>query len=110
MLISGLPPTGTAIARATGGDIPGWGNAEELLALIAELLDGGNRMFFSAHTKKGTTAPKPLEVRRPIAHDQADDDVELVEAPRKRQATSEEIKAFFGGGGGSIRYTGNRVD
>jgi len=68
--------------------------------VIAELVDGGNRLFIQAHTKKGTPAPKPLEIRRPSTSTNTTD------PPRKRQATSEELAAFFGAG--SVRYTGPR--
>jgi hypothetical protein len=99
VLIAGLPLEGSALARSVGGDRPGWGNTEELLAGLCELVDITNRQFFMAHSKKGTPPPKPLKVQRPAALD---------EEPKKRRlATSEELRAFFGASGGTIRYTGH---
>lgn len=97
MLIGGLPLEGSAFARAIGVD-RGWGNVEELLAGLCELADAGNRLFFMAHSKKGTQAPKPLKIIRPPKPGEE-------KSKKRRQATSEELKAFFGGGS-AIRYTG----
>lgn len=97
-LIGGLPHE-SAFGLALGAYTPGWGNAEELLALIAELTHDSNRLFVVANSRKGTAIPKRLELERP---------------PRKgqkktyRNATSEEIAAMFGLG--AIRYTGPPVE
>lgn len=75
----------------------GWDYGEELLAAIVELLDTGNRLFFQAHTKKGTRPPKPIEIRRPW--DPVPD--------KPKMATSEEIARFFGG---VVKYTGPKSE
>ncbi len=80
-----------------------WSPTAELLALVAEVIDHGNRMFFRANTDKDTAQPQPLKVRRPrdgelaamAATPQA---VTVVEHPR--MATPEEMSRFFG----SVRY------
>lgn len=41
----------------------GWNAQAELLAVIAELIDQGNRLTFGAHFKG--RAPKPIQIRRP---------------------------------------------
>lgn len=80
----------------------GWQNGEELLALVAELLDQANRLYFVAHTKKGTPVPTALEVPRPERTARQTDPVRP-----KRNATSEELAEMFGST--TIRYTGPPV-
>jgi hypothetical protein len=67
----------------------GWTTQEELLALIAELVDYGNRNFVQVNSKPHSPAPKPIKITRPS--DQRE------QMQPKRQATIEEMKAFFGG-------------
>lgn len=67
----------------------GWGNQEELLATLIEVVDAGNRLFHKAHSKKGATQPKPIKVPRPADPTR-----------KKRKATSEDLKAMFG----EVRY------
>lgn len=104
MLVVNLPLDG-AVGRELGDPrATGWGNVEELLAALIETVDAGNRLYFRAHTKKGKEQPKPIRVPRPT---KAPGEDGAVRKP-KRQATSEEMRAFFGGG--AVRYTGPRVD
>ncbi len=64
-LVRALPPD-SAIARATDPHAAvGWGNAEELLALLAELVDLGNRTFLSANARPGVRVPEPVQIPRP---------------------------------------------
>lgn len=70
-----------------------WSYPEELLAALIELVDYGNRLFFSANVKKGTRVPKPVQIIRPW---QRKDHV--ADAAPRRQATASEIEAFFGKG------------
>lgn len=44
---------------------PDWGMREELLAGIAELVDQGNRWFYSAHKSSSAADPEPVRIRRP---------------------------------------------
>jgi hypothetical protein len=95
-------PRESALARAIDPDMARWSAVEELLALIAEQVDLGNRMFFQVNTDKTAKQPVPLRVRRPrdgeLARMSAESEptVRVVENPK--MATSEEIAAFFGGG------------
>lgn len=65
-LVNGLPPGG-ALDRAL--DPEGWGanwhHAEELLAMIAELLDRDWRQTVAMNSKRGATKPRPLRIPRP---------------------------------------------
>lgn len=79
-----------------------WSNLEELVAIAVEVIDQGNRQFHAAHSKKGARAPKPLRIPRP-PRPRRKGEPEPEEERKKRPATSEELRAFFGGG---IRYTG----
>lgn len=102
-LARGIPLRDSSIGEALElRQVGDWGNVEELLAGLIEVLDYGNRLFFSAHAKKGTSAPKPIKVHRPKPRGQSEEDV-----AERRPATSEELRAFFGG---AVRYTGPAVD
>jgi hypothetical protein len=90
-------PKDSAIAER---HLHGWSNTEELLAIACELIDQSNRLFFQANSKKGSKPPKPIEIRRPGRDDPSPTSAET---GRRRQATSEELRAFFGG---AARYTG----
>lgn len=101
-LVVGIPLDGNVGREIGDPRATGWGNVEELLAALVEVSDAGNRLFFKAHAKKGTQAPKAIKVPRP---ERATGETEPVR--RKRQATSEELRAFFGG---SARYTGPPIE
>lgn len=72
-----------------------------------EVVDLGNRNFVSAHSKKGATKPKPLKIPRPPRPrrkgEEAPVDEEETVPGKKRPATPEELRAFFGG---NVHYTG----
>lgn len=68
-----------------------WTYTEELLATASELIDLGNRMFYSANSKKGARVPKPIEIKRPW---QPEQEAEVVQMRPK--ASHDEIVAFFG--------------
>lgn len=70
----------------------GWGPTQELLATIAELVDAGNRLFFSANSKKGTRLPRPIRIPRPSERRRR----------RKRNATGEELARMVGRVGGAV--------
>lgn len=85
-LILGLSPDG-AFAKALSPETAGWGTTEELLATVAELVDLGNRQFALSKSKKGSKAPKPINIKRPW------EDVKQ----KKRAASPEEISELMGG-------------
>lgn len=65
-LINGLPLDSALVRSYDPKRLGrGWGTQEELLAIIAELLDVNNRYFLSAHVKPGTQLPKPIYIPRP---------------------------------------------
>lgn len=103
-LVSSLPLTGAVGHALDDPRATGWGNTEELLAALIETVDSGNRLYFRANTKRGTRQPDPITVPRP---ERKTGETEDVSRPRKRQATPEEMRAFFGG---SVRYTGPSVE
>lgn len=97
VLVRGIPWE-SALGFSTGNYRPGWGPTEELLAVLAELVDAGNRLFFRVHAKRGASQPKPIEITRPPDPN---------EVPKQRRpATSEDLRAIFGG---AVRYTGARA-
>ena len=59
-LMLGLPPDAMLWRRT-----PGWGSAEELAAMQAELTHSVVRVLVAANSKKGARLPKPLHVPRP---------------------------------------------
>lgn len=79
--------------------------------MVAELVHENTRAFVIANSKKGTQAPKPLEIPRPPRRRETTDPSPLTSGEtgpvRKRPATSEELVAFFGG---NARYTGAKKD
>lgn len=84
-LVRGLGPR-SALGRAhnQGQD---WSTMEDLLSLLAELVDQGNRMFFAANRgKNADRIPEPIQISRPG-----------VETEVKPQATSDDVKQFFKG-------------
>lgn len=83
-LIGGLPP-GSAVHRSVDPAGYGWRNTEEMLALIAQLIDHTNRLLF-ARTQKGQV-PKPIHIKRPWER-----------VPERRPVASpDEVRAFFKG-------------
>lgn len=84
----------SALGASTGSYRPGWTNIEELLAIIAETVDRGNRQFAIAFSKRGAGSPQPLKIPRPY------------ERKKRRPATSEDLVEMFGG---VARYTGPPV-
>jgi hypothetical protein len=60
-LILGLPPDAMVWRRE-----PGWGTAEELAALNAELTHSVVRVLVSAFSKKGSSPLRPFHVPRPF--------------------------------------------
>lgn len=84
----------SALGASTGDYRPGWTNTEELLAVIAETVDRGNRNFATVFSKRGSGSPKPLKIPRPY------------ERKTRRPATSEDLVEMFGG---IARYTGPPV-
>lgn len=102
-LARGIPLHDSSIGAALElRQVVDWGNVEELLAGLIEVLDYGNRLFISAHSKKGAAAPKPIKVHRPKRRG-----LEAEEERERRPATSEELRAFFGG---AARYTGPSLE
>lgn len=87
-LTTGLPPA-SALARAVWPEGADWDIRTELLAALVELVDAGNRLFYSANTKRGTRAPDPVTIPRPELP-------EGMERPRKppRIATPDELRRF----------------
>jgi hypothetical protein len=80
-LMDGLPAQ-CALHRAMDPKGWHWTNDTELLAVLAELVDQGNRYFVMAHTKEGERPPRPIEIRRPGQRPE-----------RKRGNTVAELKA-----------------
>lgn len=60
-------PIDSATVRAYDPEFAGrgWDTKTELLALIAEVVDQHQRLFYMANAKKGTPVPKPLHIPRP---------------------------------------------
>lgn len=71
-----------------------WDTTAQLLALVAELIDLGNRNFVAVHSKKGSQIPDPIQIDRPGPNGASSNG--------KRKATAAEMKAFFGG---AVTYT-----
>jgi len=89
-------PLESQTARHKGAPRPGgWTQETELLAGVVDLLIIGNYLFTKAHTKKGTTVPKPERVRRPDAARQVH---------KRRPFTAEELAAKLGRSRGVVRY------
>lgn len=74
VLIGGLPADSSLIAQDLDPEHRGWGNAEELLALLLET-------FVAVNSKPGGR----FEVPRPYR------------AAKPKMATAEEMRSFFGG-------------
>jgi hypothetical protein len=96
-LIVHLPPD-SAFVRTVAPRLPAtpapWSTGDNLLALIAELVDANTRAFISAYSKPNSPAPKPIKIPRP-------DDGSGGEAGPVSMS-SPEARTFFAG---SVRYT-----
>ncbi len=66
-----------------------WTTTDYLLAMVAELTDGTNRLLEAAFGKKGSKPHRPLRIPRPGDLD--------AERPRPVSMSSEEARSFFGG-------------
>lgn len=84
-LLRGLPQESN-FQRELNPDT-GWGYQEELLALLAELMDYGNRLFYAAAPFKSKKKMEPIKIPRPGG-----------EKREKKKPSHEEIMRFFGGG------------
>lgn len=63
----GIPLEGNVGLALGDPRATGWGNVEELLAILNEQVDAANRMFLAVHSDKGSRPPKPLKIPRPGA-------------------------------------------
>lgn len=84
-LVEGLPSE-SSLYRVLHPGAADWGHSEELLAILAELQDEANRMFYTVNWRKA--ARKPIQLRRPW---------QATEPVRPVRASHEEILRFFGG-------------
>jgi len=91
-LVQGLPPGG-ALHRSIDPDGWRWTTDTEMLATVAELVDANNRLFYSAHAKKGSSPVKPIKIMRPGKL--AEEEEQLPR--RKRKSTRDELKKFVKG-------------
>jgi hypothetical protein len=101
-VLIGALPRESALARALAPNpaLATWTHTDDLLALVAEQIDLGNRLLFSAYSAKGDAQPAPLRVRRPYEGELAA--MAAAAAPEApRMATSAEMVKFFGG---TVRY------
>lgn len=64
VLTKGLPRAG-AFHRSLDPESWDWGFAEELLAVLTEVVDYGNRLFFAANAQPHTQMPAGIVIRRP---------------------------------------------
>lgn len=92
-LVRGLPRD-CALHRDIDPDAASWGPHEELLASLIEVTDYGNRLFFSANTKKGTAAPPAVQINRPGQGPRRPPEAGGTPAPK--MATPAEIRQFAG--------------
>lgn len=93
--MKGLPAE-SALARAHGAPLPGdWTNADELLAVLAELAHAQILLTLRINTEKGTRLPEPLTIPRPYVD---------AEETKPKLASPEEIRRFFGARG-RVQYT-----
>jgi len=99
-LIAGLPQD-SALARALDPELVGWSPIEDLLSLLIEVVDRGNRDFFAANTKEGTPQPEPIRIARRGHREDIPAEGKPVtdEAPQAMDVDA--MKAFFAG---SVTY------
>jgi len=88
-LIEGLPPRG-AVHRAVDPDGWSWSTLEELVAIVAEVVDSGNRLFFSANSGKGAKIPSPIRIARPGRPTARHEEPE-----KKKKVSHTDVTAFF---------------
>lgn len=81
----GQLPENSATARALSPNA-GWTQDTELLATIAELIDGNTLLHYNINKRKGQKSPAPIRIPRPWD-----------KRRKKRRATPEETKRLFGG-------------
>ncbi len=96
-LIVHLPPDSAFVRTVTPRLPPApapWSTGDELLALVAELVDANTRAFVVANSKPNATAPKPLRIPRP-------DDTGATKA-KPVSMSSPEARSFFAG---AVHYT-----
>lgn len=79
-LIANLGPDTATVRNVTKG----WGNTEELLATLIEVVDVGNIQNLAANGVKQSGLPKPIQINRP-------DQLER----QRRKATNQEIGQIF---------------
>ncbi len=91
-LVKGLPPR-SAFARQAYSDGKDWGNTEELLSTLTELVDFSNRMTYARSAKKGEKVWDPIKIPRPY-----DELKEKQRKERRKVATGDELVKFFNRG------------
>lgn len=64
-MLAALAASARSTARREAEQREKWDTTAELLATLIEVVDLGNRWFFSAHTPTGTKVPDPIVIRRP---------------------------------------------
>lgn len=89
-LVEGLPLSGATFRAAATNGVQ-WSTTDELLAVLVEMIDHSNRMYFAAHAKKGQGVWKPVQIARP-----ATKKIEPVSTPVSK------IREVFGG---NIHYS-----
>jgi hypothetical protein len=78
-------PRNSAVHREIDPDRWMWTESEELLALVAELVSEGNRLYIMAHAKRGARTPEPLHIPRPGERSE-----------RRKPSSPSEVRGFFG--------------
>lgn len=81
----------SAVAEALLGEQARWGNAEYILADIADRLDAGNFLFIEANKAEGTDNPMPKPYPRPGV----DMSMYEINEDATRFASNEEIVGFL---------------
>lgn len=84
-----LPPK-SALAREINPEGAAWGNVEELLATLVEVVDWGNRNFHAVHSKRRTKIT-PIKIPRPKRRAS-----KAGKKQPKAQSDPEKMLAFFG--------------
>ena len=71
-----------------------WGDQEELLAKLVEVVDYGNRLFFRVHSDKRDEQPKPIRISRP-GQPKAERGALAVSDAQSRRLTRDEVAQLF---------------
>lgn len=79
-LVEGLPPDGALARRDPHWR---WTQTDDLLILVAQLIDHGNRLSHAATQK--SPIPHPIELRRPWESE-----------PEPKMASVEDMRTFLG--------------